>query len=150
MASKPAYAIGQRKVLRKNIVLSNTNAPAVLLPEMSSEICGDENTIGGVFEIPGGVLDQLLALQTFKLGQHWRYFQKPSALVRKEGVEIGKLISWVNESGKEGEERCARRIIDGIGGSGKSIVLAQAITWALQSKWVVISIPNGMFLFLHD
>lgn len=73
--------------------------------------------------------------------------------MRKGGVEIGKLISWVNginegevveKEEAKGEERYARRILDGTKGSGRSILLAQAMNWAVQSGWVVISIPNGM------
>lgn len=118
---------------------------------MSLDICAEEDTAGAVFEIPDTVLDQLRALEAFKLGQHWKYFSKPSTLVRKESVEVGKLIALINgdvkegEAGvKEGEGGHASVILDGSRGSGKSIMLVQAMTWALQSGWVVISIPNGM------
>lgn len=143
--AKRLFETGERRLLRKNIVLSNTSAPAVPLPEMMLDICGREETEGTVFQIPDSVLDSLKALGAFKTGQHWPYFQRPSTLVRKGSVEIGKLISWINEEGiAEGEKRYARRIMDGTRGSGRSIVLAQAMNWAVQSNWVVISIPNGM------
>lgn len=205
MPTKRLFEAGERKVLRRNIVLSNTNAPVLPLPEMMLDICGIEETEGTVFQIPDSVLDNLKALGAFKTGQHWPYFRRPSTLVRKGSVEIGKLISWINEgevtegdivkevaakgavakgevaegdiaevevakeeavggevAGGEvaegdiveagaakgevanGGERYATRILDGIRGSGKSILLAQAMNWAIQSKWVVISIPNGM------
>lgn len=143
--TKQLFEIGERKRIRKNIVLSNTSAPAVPLPEMMLDICGREETEGTVFQIPDSVLDSLKALGAFKTGQHWPYFQRPSTLVRKGSVEIGKLISWINEEGiAEGEGRYARRILDGTRGSGRSIVLAQAMNWAIQSNWVVIAIPDGM------
>lgn len=200
MPLKRIFDAGERKVLRKNIVLSNTNAPVLPLPEMVLDICGMEETEGTVFQIPDSVLDRLKALGAFKTGQHWPYFQRPSTLIRKGSVDIGKLILWINggevaegvaanggEVGGEaaseevaegdiaeveaakgaaaegevtggdiaeveavkgevanGQERYAARILDGTRGSGKSILLAQAMNWAIQSKWVVISIPNGM------
>lgn len=145
ISAKQLFEIGERKRIRKNIVLSNTSAPVVPLPEMMLDICGREETEGTVFQIPDSVLDSLKALGAFKTGQHWPYFQRPSTLVRKESVEIGKLISWINGEGiAEGEERYARRILDGTRGSGRSIVLAQAMNWAIQSNWVVIAIPDGM------
>lgn len=145
VSAKQLFEIGERKRIRKNIVLSNTSAPVVPLPEMMLDICGREETEGTVFQIPDSVLDSLKALGAFKTGQHWPYFQRPSTLVRKGSVEIGKLISWINEEGMaEGEERYARRILDGTRGSGRSIVLAQAMNWAIQSNWVVIAIPDGM------
>lgn len=145
VSAKRLFETGERKVLQKNIVLSNTNAPVLPLPEMMLDICGKEETEGTVFQIPDSVLDSLKALGAFKTGQHWPYFQRPSTLVRKESVQIGKLILWI-DAGEvaKGEERCARIILDGTRGSGKSIVLAQAMNWAIQSNWVVIAIPNGM------
>lgn len=43
------------------------------------------------------------------------------------------------------ESRSGRGIIHGLRGSGKSVLLAQAMAWAHQRSWVVITIPNGTF-----
>lgn len=152
VVTKRYFQEGERKQLRRTIVLTNSNAPAVVLPDLSLDMAGDKNAAGAVFEIPDIIVDKLRVLEAFKVGQHWPYFRKPSTLVRRESVEIGKLVTWINENRKEpnGEQRYARCILDGTKGSGRSILLAQAMAWALQSDWVVISIPNGTHLVRYN
>ena len=41
-----------------------------------------------------------------------------------------------------------RAVLCGPKGSGKSVLLLQAMTWALQRGWLVINIPNGIPLAL--
>ncbi|KAH8148677.1 uncharacterized protein LAJ45_07388 [Morchella importuna] len=145
---KRQYLDGQRKIIKNTIVLSNTNAPAITLPEMAKELAGNPETENTVFEIPGSVVDKLRHIEAFKTGQHWPYFQKPGTLVRKESTEIGAMINAVNEARLNKTELHERRILDGVKGSGRSILLAQAMAWAFQSDWVVISIPNSLDLVL--
>ena len=42
-----------------------------------------------------------------------------------------------------GESRSGRRVITGPRGAGKSVLLTQAMAWAHQRNWVVLTIPNG-------
>lgn len=144
---KRQYLDGQRKIIKNTIVLSNTNAPAITLPEMAKELAGNPETENTVFEIPGSVVDKLRHIEAFKTGQHWPYFQKPGTLVRKESTEIGAMINAVNEARLNKTELHERRILDGVKGSGRSILLAQAMAWAFQSDWAVISIPNCISSF---
>jgi small subunit ribosomal protein S29 len=147
VAPKPAYEEGERKMLRHRIVLSNTNAVPVELPEMTEELVGNLETAGSVFALTDTILDKLRALEVFETTQHWPFFHRPSTLIRTETTLIGVLLDNVDKLSK-GEQLHLRYIIDGYYGSGRSILLLQAMTWALQKNWIVISIPNGKELSL--
>ncbi len=137
-------APGERKALRKRIVLSNTNALEVPgLLKLTSETVKDAKNIGKVVEIPGEVVDQLRAVEAFKITQAWRLFRAPSILVREETVNLAKKM----------EEAAAKKetnitILNGARNTGKSMLLLQAMATAFAKGWVVISIPEGTFKFL--
>jgi len=135
--------IGERKALRKRIVLSNTNALEVSgLTDLSAESMIDERRRGQVLGIPGEVVDRLRALEAFKVTQGWPLFRRPAMLVRKETVDYGQKIEAMSE---EGAKKTARRVLVGEQGGGKTLMLLQAMTMALLKGWVVINIPEGDF-----
>ncbi|KAG0633227.1 mitochondrial ribosomal death-associated protein 3-domain-containing protein [Tuber brumale] len=152
VVQKPAYDVGQRKELRKRIVLSNTNAIPVVLPTMTSDLIGNEEAAGAMFALPGGegdtIVDRLRVLGAFQTKQHWPFFHHPCTLFRRETVEVGKLLERVMKREAAGEDGKAneRAILHGYYGCGRSILLLQAMTWALQKGWVVIAIPNAQDL----
>ncbi|RPA95553.1 hypothetical protein L873DRAFT_1829757 [Choiromyces venosus 120613-1] len=151
---KPAYQIGQRKELRKRIVLSNTNAIPVVLPTMTADLIGNADAAGAMFELPseeGGdtIVDRLRALEAFQTKQHWPFFHRPCTLFRRETVEVGRLLERVmKREGTEDGRVNERAILHGYYGCGRSILLLQAMTWALQKDWVVVAIPNAQDLVI--
>ncbi|MCJ1281935.1 37S ribosomal protein S23 mitochondrial [Xylographa opegraphella] len=137
-------APGERKALRKRIVLSNTNALEVPgMQEFTAESIGDAKLQGQVVGIPGPVVDQLRAMEAFKTSQGWGLFRRPGMLVRQETVEHGKLVQSLSDPH---DTRTVRRIYVGERGSGKSTMLLQAMTMAFLQNWVVINFPEGQDL----
>ena len=65
--------------------------------------------------------------------------------MRKESVEYGELIDEISERGASAGKD-VRRVLVGDRGSGKSVMLLQALTMAMMKNWVVINIPDGMVL----
>ena len=88
--------------------------------------------------LPGALIDQLRALDAFKVTQNWGAFRRPATLIRKQNVEIGKLIDR-----QDADRKTVRRVFVGERRSGKSVMLLQAMAMALLKGWVVISIPDG-------
>lgn len=132
-------APGERKALRKRIVLSNTNALEVPgLLKMTPETVAKAENIGQVAEIPGEVVDQLRAVEAFKITQAWKLFRAPSMLVREETVALVKKMEKA-----AAEKATDITILDGPRGTGKSMLLLQAMATAFSKGWVVISLPEG-------
>lgn len=137
---------GERKALRKRIVVSNTNAIEVhSMQDLSAETMIDMRLRGQMLGIPGPVVDQLRAVEAFKVSQGWGLFRRPGTLIRKETLEYGKLFDSRNSSSTD---QTTRRILVGEKGSGKSMLLLQATSMAFLKEWIVISIPNGKSPFL--
>lgn len=136
-------AVGERLALRKRIVLSNNNAIAVKdVPEFGVESIGDEQWHGQVVGLTVPMVGQLRAVNAFKRTQNWGLFRNPTMLVRRETVEYGRLFK---EMSKQPENpRTIRRILVGERGSGKSMMLLQAMTMAFLNNWVVINLPEGI------
>ena len=135
-------AIGERKALRKRIVLSNTNALEVQgLKDIDAQSMVDESLRGQVLGIPGPVVDQLRAVEAFKVSQGWPLFRRPAMLMRKDTLEMAKEIEDIS-LGTRG--KAIRRVFVGERGSGKTVMLLQAMTMAFLKGWVVINIPEGM------
>ncbi|KAI9808305.1 MAG: hypothetical protein M1825_004762 [Sarcosagium campestre] len=131
-------APGERKALRKRVVLSNSNALEVPdVSELSLENVADQSSIGSMMSFSGLQVDQLRAADAFKPIQKWSLFRKPSVLSRTETVEIAKLL--VAHQGAN----TINRLYTGDRASGKSILLLQAMAMALHKEWVVISIPEA-------
>jgi small subunit ribosomal protein S29 len=130
-------APGERKALRKRIVLSNTNALDVPgLEEMGTGTLASDSSIGMVMALPGEIVDSLRAVEAFKPGQGWSFFRRPACLVRKENVELAKIID--RPGGKT-----TRKIVCGEKGVGKSVFLLEAMAMAFMKGWIVLNIPEG-------
>lgn len=111
------------------------------MQDISAQSIVDERLRGQVLGIPGPVVDQLRVVEAFKVGQGWMLFRKPAMLVRKETLDYGKMIE---EMSQESNKRSVRRVLVGERGSGKTLMLLQAMTLAFLKNWVVINIPEGM------
>lgn len=128
---------GERKALRKRIVLSNTNALEVLdMVDMKGTL--EDSQIGTVAGLPGAVVDQLRVVEAFKTTQGWGMFRRPGCLIRAESVEIVKIMDAA-QAGK----KTTTTILDGERGSGKSLMLLQAMASAFLKGWIVVNIPEG-------
>lgn len=141
-------AAGERKAIRKRIVLSNTNALEVKgLKDLdwengrSAKLAELENQVVG---LTNDTVDALRALEAFEHTQGWSLFRRPATLVRKETVEMARALEGAE--GNEGaEKKAVRKILFGEKGSGKSVLLLQAQAMALQRGWIVVHLPNGTY-----
>lgn len=132
---------GERKALRKRIVLSNTNALEVLgLQDLTKETVIDESLVGSVVGLEGTTVDSLRAAEAFKTTQSWGMFRRPGLLVREESLQLAKEMVAVEEN-----KEVLRVVIDGDKGTGKSLMLVHAMATAFLRGWVVLNIPEGIF-----
>jgi len=135
-------ALGERKALRKRIVLSNTNAFEVQgLKDLHATNMHTNGVKGRVMGLPGIVVDSLRAVEAFKTTQGWNLFRRPAILMRKESTQIAEFIHEVEAA--EGK-KTIRRILIGDRASGKSTLILQALAMAFLKEWVVINLPDGM------
>jgi len=136
-------AIGERKALRKRIVLSNTNALEVQdMQDFSAQSIVDENFWGQVLGIPEPVVDGLRAVEAFKVTQGWSLFRRPAMLMRRDTLKLGKEIEEISQ---KDSTKSIRRVFVGERGCGKTLMLLQAMTMAMLKDWVVINIPDGIY-----
>lgn len=132
-------AIGERRAVRKRIVLSNNNAIRVDgLPRMDARNLALRDSVGRIFKVPEDATDQLRQVEAFKSSQTWNLFHSPHMLIRPETVQV---CARMLEAAEEG--RTARIVVAGDKAAGKSMVLLQAMTHAFLNNWVVINIPEG-------
>lgn len=133
---------GERRAMRKRIVLSNNSAIRVGdLTRMDEANLADAASAGHVFKLPEDPIDQLRWIEAFKSSQTWNLFHSPHMLVRPETVEV---CSRMTDAAAGGET--ARIVVAGEKAAGKSMVLLQAMAHAFMNNWVVINIPEGMRL----
>ena len=140
-AGKPPMP-GERKAMRKRIVLSNTNALQVEgLHDLSKDM---ELTVhkGKVVGLPGQVVDALRAAEAFKVTQGWGMFRRPALLIREESV---KVTEWMKQA--EEQKVGLRLVIDGGRVTGKSLMLLHAMATAFVRGWIVLNIPEGRLSF---
>lgn len=131
--------VGERKAQRKRVVLSNTNALEVQgMEDFSAEGVPDASRLGHVLGLPTETMDSLRANEAFKATQGWSMFRRPATLIRKETVEMGKLVD------EAAQKRTVRRVVYGDRGSGKSVLMLQAMAMAHLKNWVVIHVPEGI------
>jgi small subunit ribosomal protein S29 len=153
-------APGERKALRKRIVLSNTNALEVPhLRDLGITNMTDRAIAGQVLGLPAGegeAVESLRAVEAFKVGQGWGYFRRPACLIRSEAVELARLMEEIEGSPEEGDQRVLegsgikdargqtlRKLISGERGVGKSVLMLQTMAMAFMRQWVVINLPEG-------
>lgn len=140
-------AVGERKAMRKRIVLSNPNALEVHgMQDLSVENMVDARLRGSVLGLPVTMLDQLRAVQAFKPKQGWSIFRRPGTVMRRDTLEMGRLFEKISgEDDAADKGKVVKKIVTGLKGSGKSVHLLQATAMAFLKKWVVIAIPDGKF-----
>ncbi|KAL8996901.1 MAG: hypothetical protein Q9169_003712 [Polycauliona sp. 2 TL-2023] len=140
-ARRPAP--GERKAMRKRIVLSNVNALEVKgMQDIDQENMYDRRMEGQVLRLPGPIVDQLRAVEAFESTQGWGLFSSPGTLMRRETVDMGKMVAEMSEEGGA-RKKTVRRVLVGEKGSGKSMMLLQAITMAFLKGWTVINLPEA-------
>jgi len=148
MGKRPA--VGERRALRKRVLLTNDNALEVLsLRDVDKSNVFSEKIEGKVMGIPDLTVDALRAVEAFKPKQGWSLFRRPAVLMRKETMELGKLMQEVESAGEGGAKQTIRRILTGPRMSGKSTLLLQGLMMAHIQEWVIVNLPDGMSVFLH-
>lgn len=141
-AKRPAQ--GDRKALRKRIVLSNNNALEVSsLRDLDKANVLSESNEGQVMGLPDLVVDALRAVEAFKTTQGWSMFRRPAVLIRKEATQLARLFKEVEDSSTGGHKKTLRRILTGERMSGKSTLLLQGLSMGFLRDWFVISLPEG-------
>lgn len=133
-------AVGERKALRKRIVLSNTNALEVegMQNISAATVDGIEAFQGRMIGLDDAAVDMLRALETFKPTQGWNLFRRPATLVRQETVDLAQAMSKAQEA-KSG----VGKVICGERGSGKSVLALQGLAMAQAKGWIVVHLPEG-------
>ncbi|MBE7181231.1 MAG: hypothetical protein INR71_08485 [Terriglobus roseus] len=135
---------GMRKALRKQVILTNSNALVVPgLEELSASNSAAESSRGRVLAFSSSTIDSLRAVNAFKPRQGWNFFRRPAALMRRETFDIAQDMDKVDKS--KGA-KTVRRILTGERSSGKSTLLLQAMAMAFLKGWIVISIPEAQDL----
>ncbi|KAK8203048.1 mitochondrial ribosomal death-associated protein 3-domain-containing protein [Phyllosticta capitalensis] len=147
---KKVLAPGERKALRKRILLSNDNALEVPwvadLDAASLEKDAVDELYGRVVGIPMETVDQLRAVEAFKTNQGWHLYRRPAMLMRKETVDMAKLLSQAQE-----ENKTFTRIIHGNRAGGKSTLLLQAMAMSFAKGVLVINFPDAKeFVLSHS
>jgi len=123
-------------------VLSNTNALEVAMVDLDRGTSGRLGQhVGSVVGLAGETVDGLRAVEAFKTTQGWGLFRRPGVLVRGETVEVGRRMMGV-----ERERETMRVVVDGAKGCGKSMLLLQAMALGFVRGWVVLHIPEGLFV----
>jgi small subunit ribosomal protein S29 len=115
------------------------------MQDLNARNMRDEAQIGQVLGLDGELLDRLRDVKAFKPTQNWNMFRKPGTLMRRESVELGRMVVDVKTGQMEGRSRTVRRIIAGDKSTGKSLLLLQAMSMAFLNDWVVIHVPEGVF-----
>jgi small subunit ribosomal protein S29 len=141
-------AVGERRALRKKVVLSNTNALEVKLQDLRTATTRSAQLgqlQGNVLGLENNTVDALRALEAFKPTQGWALFHRPATLVRKETVELAGDVEWIAEAQSKPDvpARIVRKMLFGERGSGKSVLQLQALAMASLRKWVVVHIPEA-------
>jgi small subunit ribosomal protein S29 len=144
-------AVGERKALRKRIVLSNPNALEIEgMQDLSAETMVDSRLRGSVLGLPATMIDQLRAVQAFKPKQGWSLFRRPGTVLRRDTIEMGRLFEKISGEGEGAQKgKVVKKIITGMKGSGKTVHLLQAMTMGFLKNWAVITIPDGKFWAIY-
>ncbi|KAJ5457785.1 hypothetical protein N7475_009173 [Penicillium sp. IBT 31633x] len=145
-------AVGERKALRKRIVLSNPNALEIEgMVDLSPETMVDSRLRGTVVGLPPVMIDQLRAVQAFKPKQGWSIFRRPGTVLRRDTIEMGRLFEQISGEGDNAQKgKVVKKIVTGMKGSGKTVHLLQAMAMGFMKKWAVITIPDARELVSGD
>lgn len=135
---------GERKALRKRIVLSNNNALEVSsLKDLTKENVFSEQNEGKVMGLPDLTVDALRDVGAFKATQGWSLFRRPAVLMRREAIQLARLFKEVEDSPSGPQKRTIRRILSGDRMSGKSTLLLQGLAMGFLREWFVINLPEA-------
>lgn len=136
--------IGERKALRKRIILSNPNALEVEgMQDLSAENMVDARLRGSVVGLPMPMLEQLRAVQAFKPKQGWSIFRRPGTVLRRESLEMGRLFDRVSAEDGGDKGVVVKKVVTGVRGAGKSVHLLQAMAMGFLKNWVVFTVPES-------
>lgn len=139
-------APGERKAMRKRIVLTNDNALEVSsLKDLNKTTILSEKIEGQVRGLHESTVDALRAVEAFKPTQGWSLFRRPATLMRKETIQIAQLLKQVEDEANGKQKQTIRRIITGDRLSGKSTLLLQGLAMAFVRDWFLINLPEGMY-----
>ncbi|KAF9886052.1 37S ribosomal protein S23 mitochondrial [Aspergillus nanangensis] len=142
--------VGERRTLRKRIVLSNPNALEVEgMQDISAETMVDSRLRGSILGLPIPMIAQLRAVQAFKPTQGWSIFRRPGTVVRRETLELGRLIDRISSDGED-KGKAVKKIVTGARGTGKTVHLLQAMAMAFTKKWVVVTVPEPQDLVIAN
>jgi len=130
---------GERKAMRKRILLSNNSAlPVPGLADLGAGDMLSEGSVGKMMSLPGQLQDQLRTIEAFKSSQFWPMFRQPSTLIRSETVNLATRMQRAASS-----KDTLRLVVDGDRITGKSLLLLQTQAHAFLNDWIVIHIPEG-------
>ena len=133
---------GERRAFRKRIRLTNPNAlPVPNTLDLGPQLGTQPECEGKVMSIPQTLLERLQTIGAFKSNQGWRYYSRPSMLIRRETLELAECVKCI-ASGKSAAHT-VRSVIVGERGSGKSMHILQAMLFAMLKDWIVIHVPEG-------
>lgn len=108
--------VGERKALKKRIVLSNPNALEVEgMQDLSPETMVDSRLRGSVLGLPVSMIDKLRAVHAFQPKQGWSIFRRPGTVLRRETLEMGRLFESISGKSVSGENISG----ESISGEGK-------------------------------
>ncbi|KAF2112479.1 mitochondrial ribosomal death-associated protein 3-domain-containing protein [Lophiotrema nucula] len=145
LSKKPSP--GDRKAMRKRIVLSNNNALEVPgLKDLEKDNALDPSNEGKVMGLAENVVDALRAVEAFKPSQGWSLFRRPATLMRKETIQVAQLLKEAEEAPEGQAKKTLRRILTGQRMSGKSTLILQGLAMGVLRDWVVIHLPEGQDL----
>lgn len=135
-------APGERKAIRKRVVLSNSNALEVPhLDDLTQDGAQPEvlrRMQGQVLGLADDTVAALGALAAFKPTQAWSLFRRPATLVRAETVDMAERLHNADKM-----QQTDRRVLSGSKGSGKSVLVLQGLAMAQLKGWVIIHFPEA-------
>lgn len=111
------------------------------MQDLSLENIADARLRGQVMGIPMPLIDRLRGLQAFKPSQGWNMFRRPGTLMRRESLEMGRLIQRIQNGEEKGKTFV--NVIRGDKGTGKSLHLVKAMTMGLMNDWIVVNVPQA-------
>jgi small subunit ribosomal protein S29 len=109
------------------------------MDNLSVQNMANNEFVGQMLGLTGPLLDQLRDSAAFKRSQNWNMFRRPATLIREHTVNMGKTINDLHAATGQN----ARCLLTGERGSGKSILMLQAMCMAFMQEWLVINIPEG-------
>ncbi|KAK4053389.1 hypothetical protein OIV83_001553 [Microbotryomycetes sp. JL201] len=73
------------------------------------------------------------------IAEEFKASSRPATVVRQATIDIQTVL----DSGKAGSSQEQRLFLTGAAGSGKSVVLLQAVAYAQASDWIVLYLPSA-------